>query len=178
MRDGVPPSRREIAEHFGIALRAAADRVSALVKKGYLVKQPATARGLIITHRANEVLMAYGISNTHGSELIAYYLSWEHPHPERYIHPSLPDWGGSSVIAVRHDNTHFDGDGIRPGDTLWARRCSSEFTVGRHYACRQGGNVKLWRLEPGFEFCIPNWEQTKIPAENVLFELIHLTRNY
>lgn len=52
--DGVPPTFRDIARHFGYAsTRAAQDHVAALVRKGYLEHRPGVARGLRLTNGPN-----------------------------------------------------------------------------------------------------------------------------
>lgn len=48
-----PPAMREIADHFSISVKAAHDRVSALIKKGCLRHEPGTkrARALEVVHK-------------------------------------------------------------------------------------------------------------------------------
>lgn len=44
--NGYSPTVREMCDHFGIQPQAAADHINALVKKGYLAKQPMKSRSL------------------------------------------------------------------------------------------------------------------------------------
>jgi repressor LexA len=50
-RQGYPPTVREVAAHFGIQPRAAADHLAALKKKGYLHREPGRSRGLALSPR-------------------------------------------------------------------------------------------------------------------------------
>jgi repressor LexA len=49
IRDGMPPTRAEIAEHFDIWLNQAGEIVQALAKKGRITLIPGTARGIRIS---------------------------------------------------------------------------------------------------------------------------------
>ncbi|MCL6621659.1 MAG: transcriptional repressor LexA [Syntrophobacterales bacterium] len=48
---GYPPTVREVAAHFGIQPRAAADHLEALKRKGYLHREPGRSRGLTLAGR-------------------------------------------------------------------------------------------------------------------------------
>lgn len=51
-RDGRPPTYRDIARHFGFsAVGTVQDYIQALIKKGYLEKDPSLARGIRLKHR-------------------------------------------------------------------------------------------------------------------------------
>ena len=50
-RQGYPPTVREVAAHFGIQPRAAADHLAALKRKGYLHREPGRSRGLALSPR-------------------------------------------------------------------------------------------------------------------------------
>jgi repressor LexA len=52
VRQGYPPTVREVAAHFGVQPRAAADHLAALKRKGYLHREPGLSRGLALTARA------------------------------------------------------------------------------------------------------------------------------
>ncbi len=53
-RQGYPPTVREVAAHFGIQPRAAADHLAALKRKGYLHREPGRSRGLALVLRHTE----------------------------------------------------------------------------------------------------------------------------
>ncbi len=53
---GYPPTIREICTHFQFLPRAASNHVNALVKKGYLAKQPLKSRSLEIVGRSRRAL--------------------------------------------------------------------------------------------------------------------------
>ena len=53
-RQGYPPTVREVAAHFGIQPRAAADHLAALKRKGYLHREPGLSRGLSLASRLEE----------------------------------------------------------------------------------------------------------------------------
>ena len=48
---GYPPTVREVAAHFGIQPRAAADHLAALKRKGQLHREPGRSRGLVLASR-------------------------------------------------------------------------------------------------------------------------------
>jgi len=51
LRQGYPPTVREVAAHFAIQPRAAADHLEALKRKGYLRREPGLSRGLVLSLR-------------------------------------------------------------------------------------------------------------------------------
>jgi repressor LexA len=51
---GYPPTVREVAAHFGVQPRAAADHLAALKRKGYLHREPGLSRGLSLASRLEE----------------------------------------------------------------------------------------------------------------------------
>jgi len=51
-RQGYPPTVREVATHFGIQPRAAADHLAACKRKGYLHREPGLSRGLSLSPRS------------------------------------------------------------------------------------------------------------------------------
>lgn len=56
-QQGYPPTVREVAAHFGIQPRAAADHLAALKRKGYLHREPGRSRGLALVGRATEAVV-------------------------------------------------------------------------------------------------------------------------
>jgi repressor LexA len=50
-RQGYPPTVREVAGHFAVQPRAAADHLAALKRKGYLHREPGRSRGLALSPR-------------------------------------------------------------------------------------------------------------------------------
>lgn len=48
-RQGYPPTVREVAAHFAIQPRAAADHLEALKRKGHLRREPGLSRGLVLS---------------------------------------------------------------------------------------------------------------------------------
>jgi repressor LexA len=53
-RQGYPPTVREVAAHFGVQPRAAADHLAALKKKGHLHREPGRSRGLSLVSRLED----------------------------------------------------------------------------------------------------------------------------
>jgi len=51
LRQGYPPTVREVAAHFAIQPRAAADHLEALKRKGHLHREPGLSRGLVLSLR-------------------------------------------------------------------------------------------------------------------------------
>lgn len=56
-QQGYPPTVREVAAHFGIQPRAAADHLAALKRKGYLHREPGRSRGLTLVGRSAEAVV-------------------------------------------------------------------------------------------------------------------------
>ncbi len=56
-QQGYPPTVREVAAHFGIQPRAAADHLAALKRKGYLHREPGRSRGLALVGRSTEAVV-------------------------------------------------------------------------------------------------------------------------
>ena len=56
-QQGYPPTVREVAAHFGIQPRAAADHLAALKRKGYLHREPGRSRGLTLLGRGAEAVV-------------------------------------------------------------------------------------------------------------------------
>jgi len=56
-QQGYPPTVREVAAHFGIQPRAAADHLAALKRKGYLHREPGRSRGLSLVGRGPEAVV-------------------------------------------------------------------------------------------------------------------------
>jgi len=52
VRQGYPPTVREVAAHFAIQPRAAADHLAACKRKGYLHREPGRSRGLALFPRS------------------------------------------------------------------------------------------------------------------------------
>src|SRR4030042_781281 len=50
-RQGYPPTVREVASHFAVQPRAAADHLEALKRKGHLRREPGLSRGLVLSLR-------------------------------------------------------------------------------------------------------------------------------
>ncbi len=53
-RQGYPPTVREVAAHFGVQPRAAADHLAALKRKGHLHREPGRSRGLSLVSRLED----------------------------------------------------------------------------------------------------------------------------
>jgi repressor LexA len=53
-RQGYPPTVREVAAHFGVQPRAAADHLAALKRKGHLNREPGRSRGLSLVSRLED----------------------------------------------------------------------------------------------------------------------------
>ena len=51
VRQGYPPTVREVAAHFAIQPRAAVDHLDALKRKGHLHREPGLSRGLVLSLR-------------------------------------------------------------------------------------------------------------------------------
>ena len=49
LRQGYPPTVRDVAAHFAIQPRAAADHLEALKRKGHLRREPGLSRGLVLS---------------------------------------------------------------------------------------------------------------------------------
>ncbi len=122
-RQGVSPSLREIAEHFGFqGMKAAADHVQALCRKGLLARQPGKARSLTVAHPWRE---------------------WRRPTLDIPVYGSIP--------AGRPDDRQqevqgcitvdVDSLGIRPSSRTFALQVRGDSMIGRHIV--EGDHVVL-----------------------------------
>ncbi len=121
-RAGLAPSIREIMNHFGFgSTRSAFDYVKVLVKKGYLKREPRTARALqIIDPTAAPLKRAISIP-VFGS-IPAGSPEERTQSPEDYITMDLETLGipksSARIFALRIKGDSMEGAGILDGD--WA----------------------------------------------------------
>ena len=155
-RYGYPPSRREVAGHFGIYPGSVQDHLKALVRKGHLNREPNRSRGLSLNPMAAPLrtVPRYGAIAAGGPRLVP---------EEAEDRVTLPaDWAkGEEVFLLR-----VQGESMRPtilsGDQVIVRRqerlpegavgvfrLDNEVTLKRWH--REGDRVILKGDNPKFE---------------------------
>ena len=125
-RHGYPPSRREVAGHFGIYPGSVQDHLKALVRKGHLKREPNRSRGLSLSPASSPLrtVPRYGSIAAGGPRLILEEVE------DRVALPA--DWAkGEEVFLLR-----VQGESMSPyilaGDQVIVRRQErlSEGAVG------------------------------------------------
>lgn len=155
-RHGYPPSRREVAGHFGIYPGSVQDHLKALVRKGRLKREPNRSRGLSLQPAPGPLrtIPRYGAVAAGGPRLVP---------EEAEDRVTLPaDWAkGEEVFLLRVQGESMNPT-ILPGDQVVVRRqerlpegvvgvfrVENEVTLKRHY--REGSRVILKGDNPEFE---------------------------
>ncbi len=113
-KNGVAPAIREIAERFGIHIRAVQDHIKALERKGYIKKLPGKGRGIVLLKPRNSVPLLGFIPAgelTYTDEFVDEYLS---------IDSTL--FGTGEVFALRVRGDSMIGDHILDGDIVFIKR--------------------------------------------------------
>ncbi|MBI5585817.1 MAG: repressor LexA [Deltaproteobacteria bacterium] len=155
-RYGYPPSRREVAGHFGIYPGSVQDHLKALIRKGRLKREPNRSRGLSLKPGSAPLrtVPRYGSIPAGGPRLVP---------EEAEDRVTLPaDWArGEEVFLLR-----VQGESMKPtilsGDQVIVRRLEqlpegavgvfrveNEVTLKRWH--RQGEGVLLKGDNPSFE---------------------------
>ncbi|MBW1991702.1 MAG: repressor LexA [Deltaproteobacteria bacterium] len=113
---GYPPTVREVAAHFGIQPRAAADHLAALKRKGYLHREPGLSRGLSLASRLEDQVVEVPIVGRIAAGrplLAAEHVEDTLPLPRAWVH-------GEEVFLLR-----VTGDSMAPlllpGDLVLVR---------------------------------------------------------
>jgi repressor LexA len=102
---GYPPTVREVAAHFGVQPRAAADHLAALKKKGYLRREPGLSRGLALASRIEDQVVEVPVVGriAAGQPLLAAeHVEDTLPLPRSWVH-------GEEVFLLR-----VTGDSMAP----------------------------------------------------------------
>ena len=134
---GVAPSIRDIASKFSIQVRAVADHLKALERKGYIERLPGRSRGIIIKKSLNAVPVLGFIPAgklTFTDEVFDEYLS---------IDPAL--FGTGEIFALRVRGDSMIGDHIVDGDIVFIRR-QDTVKNGEIAAVLVDGEVTLKRV--------------------------------
>lgn len=155
-RHGYPPSRREVAGHFGIYPGSVQDHLKALVRKGHLNREPNRSRGLSLNPASAPLrtVPRYGAIAAGGPRLVP---------EEAEDRVTLPaDWArGEEVFLLRVQGesmipTILSGDQVIvrrqeqvPEGTVGVFRVENEVTLKRLY--REGHKVLLKGDNPAFE---------------------------
>ena len=138
-RDGMPPTRADIAAEFGFkSANAAEEHLKALARKGYIEIVPGTSRGIRIVDEAPEGLPLIGrvaagspiLAQEHVEEHIAFDPSFWQPRAD-----FLLEVNGDSMIDV----------GICDGDYLVVHSCK-EASNGEIVVARIDEDVTVKRL--------------------------------
>lgn len=176
---GFPPTRADIAEAFGFASHnAAEEHLKALAKKGVIVLEPGSARGIRLVEQLGLQLSLPLIGDVAaGSPIFAI----ENMQGRYALDASLFRPRADFLLRVR--GLSMLGAGILDGDLLAVHRCSEardgqivvarlddEVTVKRF---RQHGNiVELIAENPDFEPIIVDIERSPLTIEGVAVGLI------
>ena len=154
-RHGYPPSRREVAGHFGIYPGSVQDHLKALVRKGYLQREPNRSRGLSLNPAPAPLrtVPRYGAIPAGGPRLV--------PEEAEDRVPLPADWArGEEVFLLRvqgesMSHTVLSGDQVIvrrqeqvPEGAVGVFRVENEVTLKRLY--KEEDNILLKGDNPAF----------------------------
>lgn len=172
---GAPPTRAEIASAFGFASHnAAEEHLKALAKKGIIVLEPGSARGIRLVEQLGLPLIG---SVAAGSPILAV----ENVQRRYTVDPSLFKPRADFLLRVR--GLSMINAGILDGDLLAVHR-SSEARNGQIVVARlddevtvkrfrqQGGTVELIAENPDFEPIIVDSEAQTLAIEGIAVGVI------
>ena len=172
---GAPPTRMEISSAFGFASpNAAEDHLKALAKKGAIVLEPGSARGIRLVEQLGLPLIG---SVAAGSPILAV----ENMQGRYALDASLFEPKADFLLKVRGlsmiDVGIFDGDLLAVHKTNQARdgqivvaRLDEEVTVKRLE--RSAGQIRLIAENPDFEPIIVDPEAVDFAIEGIAVGLI------
>ncbi|MBP8266974.1 MAG: transcriptional repressor LexA [Zoogloea sp.] len=172
---GAPPTRMEISSAFGFASpNAAEDHLKALAKKGAIVLEPGSARGIRLVEQLGLPLIG---SVAAGSPILAVEnVQGRYAFDANMFSPKadfLLKVRGTSMIDIGM----FDGDLLAVHKTNQARdgqivvaRIDEEVTVKRLE--RSGGQIRLIAENPDFQPIIVNPEEVEFAIEGIAVGLI------
>ena len=172
---GAPPTRAEIASAFGFASHnAAEEHLKALAKKGIIVLEPGSARGIRLVEQLGLPLIG---SVAAGSPILAV----ENVQRRYTVAPSLFKPRADFLLRVR--GLSMINAGILDGDLLAVHRSSEvrngqivvarlddEVTVKRFR--RQGSMVELIAENPDFEPIVVDSEAQTLAIEGIAVGVI------
>lgn len=148
---GAPPTRAEIAQAFGFASpNAAEEHLKALAKKGAIVLEPGSARGIRLVEQLGLPLIG---SVAAGSPILAQ----EHVQARISLDPSLFSPKADFLLRVR--GLSMINAGILDGDLLAVHR-TSEARDGQIVVARLADEVTVKRLRRH------KWGVVELVAEN------------
>ncbi|MEF8732927.1 MAG: transcriptional repressor LexA [Candidatus Accumulibacter meliphilus] len=172
---GAPPTRAEIASAFGFASHnAAEEHLKALAKKGIIVLEPGSARGIRLVEQLGLPLIG---SVAAGSPILAV----ENVQRRYTVDPSLFKPRADFLLRVR--GLSMINAGILDGDLLAVHR-SSEARNGQIVVARlddevtvkrlrqQGGTIELIAENPDFEPIVVDSEAQTLAIEGIAVGVI------
>ncbi|MQM29557.1 MAG: repressor LexA [Candidatus Accumulibacter phosphatis] len=172
---GAPPTRAEIASAFGFASHnAAEEHLKALAKKGIIILEPGSARGIRLVEQLGLPLIG---SVAAGSPILAV----ENVQRRYTVDPSLFKPRADFLLRVR--GLSMINAGILDGDLLAVHR-SSEARNGQIVVARlddevtvkrfrqQGGTVELIAENPDFEPIVVDSEAQTLAIEGIAVGVI------
>ncbi|RDE50893.1 MAG: transcriptional repressor LexA [Candidatus Accumulibacter meliphilus] len=172
---GAPPTRAEIASAFGFASHnAAEEHLKALAKKGIIVLEPGSARGIRLVEQLGLPLIG---SVAAGSPILAV----ENVQRRYTVDPSLFKPRADFLLRVR--GLSMINAGILDGDLLAVHR-SSEARNGQIVVARlddevtvkrlrqQGGTIELIAESPDFEPIVVDSEAQTLAIEGIAVGVI------
>lgn len=138
-RDGMPPTRADIAREFGFkSANAAEEHLKALARKGYIEMMPGTSRGIRVVDEAPEGLPLVG--RVAAGEPI---LAEQHVEDHVQIDPGFWRPRADYLLEVRGDS--MINIGINDGDYLAVHSCK-DASNGEIVVARVDEDVTVKRL--------------------------------
>jgi len=145
-KEGRFPSLRTIAKHFGVAVRAIQQHISALKKKGYLEGKEARTSTYKLADSSEESPLSYGIPLVGTIAAGAPTVAWERT--DEYIDFKPSFFGNSKdLFALKVSGESMLGDQICDGDMAVIKK-QQDWCAGDIVALRvDGDEFTLKRLK-------------------------------
>lgn len=179
---GYPPTRAEIAEHFGFSsLNSVVGHLEALVRKGAIEVAPDIPRGIRLQGRGEDRREAAGLpligQVAAGAPLLAEQHITRHCRVDPDLFRPRADYLLKVTGASMRDAGILDGDWLAVHATREARsgqvvvaRLGHEVTVKRLW--RQGRRLELHPENPDFSPIVPDAETGEVVIEGIVVGLI------
>jgi len=184
-RNGFAPTVREIAEHFGVVVHAAAQHLQALERKQLIKRVPGKGRSLVLLDEASDEAASGNLKFPVMGMIAAGVPLATEAIPDDFLELS-PEWfGKGQCVAVRVKGDSMAGDMIGDGD-MAIIHCQKEVGPRDIAAVRiAGAEVTLKRLRRSRDqiellSSNPQFGARRVPAVQVevLGKLVSIIRKF
>ncbi|MEI8218837.1 MAG: transcriptional repressor LexA [Elusimicrobiota bacterium] len=171
---GVSPTIRDIAKSFSLSVGTIQDHCKALIRKGYLKHNPATARGMELSFR-KPLLPVPLVGSVHAGTLAEAIAD-----SGEYVYVDSSVLKSGEYFALRVTGDSMTGSGIYEGDLIVVRK-QSVAENGEIVAAMIDDNAavkKFWRRHgtTSLESTNPAYQPITSKKIAILGKVVYLTR--